>query len=97
MALEALTACQHDAYNKYKFVGDYYEASTDIDVNFEDYSTSSLDSAEQSCVERGHHYWVVPPEASDGIWEGLCRQCGQNRLWPAKAKDKSIELEKFTL
>lgn len=82
------STCEYDqnAFSTQKFVGDYYEVSPEIDTDFEDYSISSANISELSCIERGHHYWVVPEDASDGIWEGACKQCGQTRLWPAKGK-----------
>ena len=85
-AVISINSNEQDAYSAQKFVGDYFEVLPEIDSDFEDYSISSANIEELSCVERGHHYWVVPTEASDGVWEGICKQCGQNRLWPAKGK-----------
>jgi len=93
-AVVSINGNEQDAYSAQKFVGDYFEVLPEIDSDFEDYSISSANTEELSCVERGHHYWVVPTEASDGVWEGICRQCGQNRLWPAKGKRKTDRIAK---
>ena len=46
------------------------------------YSSDRVSEENKSCVERGYHIWQIPSESEEKHWDGLCKTCGERRLFP---------------
>ena len=55
--------------NSHKFVGDFYLKDDSYDNEDYVYSNHAVTTGEESCIEKGHHIWVVPETLKNGKWD----------------------------
>ena len=66
--------------NSHYFVGDFYLEDDTYDNEDYVYSNHAVTTGEESCIEKGHHIWVVPETLKNGKWDCQCKICNERRL-----------------
>lgn len=59
---------------------------------------NTLENAAESmsCI-LGQHYFKIPDNSSDGIWEAVCSKCGEERYFPTQEKIRKQNITKRLL